>query len=256
MASNAGGDFSWHAPKVDRGTDVVAVLVGPDKTKFSLHKNLICACSPFFKRAFEGDFAEAKSQQMELPEEMPDLFKFLSEWLYMPSWRTTMPINLLGTGQRKETFWISLYHMGDRLIIPGIRLLALKLFAESFDSKVDNVPDSETIAYLSTPDKHQVFRDYIVRHVAWWISSSGDWKKWTFSCKSGSWFSHDLAVELASRFRQGHRIQVPNHPCGFLDIVASTGGIDMLKLKAEARAADTETSGKSSASVGTFAAAW
>ncbi|KAL8721199.1 MAG: hypothetical protein Q9225_002085 [Loekoesia sp. 1 TL-2023] len=59
---------------------MVAVLVGPGKQRFEIHKGLVCQYW-FFKAAFEGNFKESKGTIL-LPEQDPEIFRWLSYWLY------------------------------------------------------------------------------------------------------------------------------------------------------------------------------
>ena len=56
-------------------------MVGPDEYRFDVHKDLLCKASPFFKAAFDGNFAEAAGI-MKLPEEDVMTFKHFIYWLY------------------------------------------------------------------------------------------------------------------------------------------------------------------------------
>ncbi|KAI4248511.1 MAG: hypothetical protein L6R40_001073 [Gallowayella cf. fulva] len=60
---------------------IVTVLVGPDRERFSIHKRLICQY-PFFKTAYDGGFRESADSVVELPEHDPAIFRFFVYWLY------------------------------------------------------------------------------------------------------------------------------------------------------------------------------
>jgi hypothetical protein len=66
----------------DLGTEIVQVFVGSKRELFQVHKKLICSVSEFFDKAFKGGFAEASENQMELPEDNPDIFAMFVAWLY------------------------------------------------------------------------------------------------------------------------------------------------------------------------------
>ena len=61
---------------------IVIVKVGPSKTPFNMHKDLLCSAAPYFKAAFNGNFPEAKSAVLELPEEDVVMFKRFQLWVY------------------------------------------------------------------------------------------------------------------------------------------------------------------------------
>lgn len=58
------------------------MLVGPDRTLFSVHKDLICHHSPYFDAAFNGPFKESSDGQITLEEAAPFTFGLFLHWLY------------------------------------------------------------------------------------------------------------------------------------------------------------------------------
>ncbi|RDI85214.1 hypothetical protein Vi05172_g4797 [Venturia inaequalis] len=63
------------------GSTIVTIEAGQDKQQFTVHKDLIVACSPYFKAAFEGAFREAKEKSIQIDDE-PETFQFFLDWLY------------------------------------------------------------------------------------------------------------------------------------------------------------------------------
>lgn len=60
---------------------IITIYVGSSATKFYVHKNLLLQ-SPFFRAALEGDFTEAHTGEIRLPEDDPDIFAIYAHWLY------------------------------------------------------------------------------------------------------------------------------------------------------------------------------
>jgi hypothetical protein len=60
----------------------VHILVGEEQQDFSVHKDLICHHSPYFKAAFNLEFDEAKTGTMKLPEISVEIFQLFLGWLY------------------------------------------------------------------------------------------------------------------------------------------------------------------------------
>ena len=61
----------------------VEVIVGPQKIRYKLHKNIICRNSGYFLKALQSDrFKEGQTGIIELPEEDPHDFWMLAYWLY------------------------------------------------------------------------------------------------------------------------------------------------------------------------------
>jgi hypothetical protein len=248
MASSEIAPQGSAPPRVDRGTDIVTVFVGPDKYKFTVHKNPICASSQFFKRAFEGGFTEGVSQELTLPEEKQCLFKFFCDWLYMSEYSAADWSKLKwNTEYEQDAQWLLLYHMGGRLMIPGIQILALRQFTKIFSPTLASVPTEELMTIIYEPDANEIIRNYIVKHVAHWVSQKGDWEKWTRDSKFTTSFYSDMAFELGSKFRGANLLRPASHPSeGFVKFAGSQG-LDLLELCNEARAADTKTLYKGSA---------
>lgn len=61
---------------------MVDVFVGPERKAFHLHRDLLCDRSAYFKAAFMGNFAEASSKEIQLPEDDDTAFELLVKWLY------------------------------------------------------------------------------------------------------------------------------------------------------------------------------
>ncbi|KAF4635213.1 hypothetical protein G7Y89_g2885 [Cudoniella acicularis] len=74
-----------HAPPTllgdNIGTQMVTIIVGRSRTKFVVHKDLICHTAVFFSKAFTSAFVE-RDGVMGLPEESPEAFSLFVDWLY------------------------------------------------------------------------------------------------------------------------------------------------------------------------------
>lgn len=58
------------------------VIVGPEKQRFGIHKEILCATSPFFKAALEGKFEESVRGEVILEDTSVETFGHFNEWLY------------------------------------------------------------------------------------------------------------------------------------------------------------------------------
>jgi hypothetical protein len=61
---------------------VITVLVGKSKASYTLHKDLLCAHSPFFETCLRSKFLERQKDQVELPEDSPEVFEHFVNWIY------------------------------------------------------------------------------------------------------------------------------------------------------------------------------
>ena len=62
--------------------DMVNIFVGAERTKFHLHRDLLCNQSDYFRACFEGDFKEAQQKELSLPEDNAESFELFVTWLY------------------------------------------------------------------------------------------------------------------------------------------------------------------------------
>ncbi|KAL8717036.1 MAG: hypothetical protein Q9225_005691, partial [Loekoesia sp. 1 TL-2023] len=63
-------------------SEVVTVLVGPDKKLFYAHKALFSSKFTYFRATFEGSFKEAEDKSLHLVDEDPDCFAYYVLWIY------------------------------------------------------------------------------------------------------------------------------------------------------------------------------
>ncbi|KAE9977679.1 hypothetical protein BLS_001203 [Venturia inaequalis] len=66
------------------GTDLVTVQIGDGDTQefFPVYKDLLTACSPYFKAAFDGKFREASDKAVSVPDVTSTQFRLFLDWLY------------------------------------------------------------------------------------------------------------------------------------------------------------------------------
>lgn len=55
---------------------------GDAQESFPVHKDLLTACSPYFKAAFDGQFREATDKTIPIPDVTPTQFRLFLDWLY------------------------------------------------------------------------------------------------------------------------------------------------------------------------------
>ena len=66
---------------------MVTLLVGEAEVPFHVHMDILCRASPVFKSAFMGEFAEASERSMTLPDDDPDAFESLVQWIYFKKYK-------------------------------------------------------------------------------------------------------------------------------------------------------------------------
>ncbi|KAI5248507.1 hypothetical protein E4T43_01420 [Aureobasidium subglaciale] len=65
--------------------NTVTIVVGPEKKPYTLHKELLCFYSDFFRITFQGSFKEAIEGRLELIDVQVDTFESFQVWLYSRS---------------------------------------------------------------------------------------------------------------------------------------------------------------------------
>lgn len=95
-------------------SDTIKLVVGSlhyKPTTFIIHKDLLCAASPFFEAGCKPVWQDGAECAMELPEDDPEYFASLAYWVY-----------------NNEVAYPDLHHMGRRSLhdLSGVYLLAEK----------------------------------------------------------------------------------------------------------------------------------
>jgi len=60
---------------------IITLCVGPEQRLFAAHEDVL-ANSPFFSAVIRGQFLESTSKRVNLPEEIPEVFSSVLEYLY------------------------------------------------------------------------------------------------------------------------------------------------------------------------------
>jgi hypothetical protein len=64
---------------------MLTVLVGDgdDKHDFTVHEDVICGCSEFFRKAMNGKWKESEERVVPLPQEDPEIFSMYLQACYV-----------------------------------------------------------------------------------------------------------------------------------------------------------------------------
>lgn len=69
------------------GPTFVTLQLGPEEKKFTLHKDLLCEQSPYFRAAFSKNWKEGIENCITLEHADPDSFEdLIMDWLYTGTW--------------------------------------------------------------------------------------------------------------------------------------------------------------------------
>jgi hypothetical protein len=215
----------------------VRLLVGASKEEYTVHKQPLCAASKFFEMALEGNFSEGHSKQVELPEDIPDLVDFLCDWLYASGTSNMSPAYVRARlTWQQDHFWLKVHHMADRLMIPGLQLLALNQIQDMFNSKVVTMPSRTMLTELCSEETKCAIQLYVIEHVAYWLLRSDDKMQW------GALFTVNdrFGAEMASAMLRSESKDTPfTHPEDQYKFFANYG-MNLAEIRNQARLADQE----------------
>ncbi|KAH0009655.1 hypothetical protein KCU78_g10623, partial [Aureobasidium melanogenum] len=92
--------------------DTVNLIVGKNKKAYTLHKDLLCFYSNYFRAAFNGSFKEAAERKLELPDVEKHVFEAVQLWLYTRKLQKPTEIS------RCYEFLVGLWIFGDQHQVP------------------------------------------------------------------------------------------------------------------------------------------
>ncbi|PVH71818.1 hypothetical protein DL98DRAFT_89832 [Cadophora sp. DSE1049] len=104
---------------------------------FPIHKNHICHYSSFFDAAFNGNFAEARSQEVDLYEVKPETFGIFVNWIY-----TQDVVSEDGEVPNVHGL-IHLWLLADRILVPSLQNQAIDLIERTRQQKGNDRLPSE-----------------------------------------------------------------------------------------------------------------
>ncbi|KIW65955.1 hypothetical protein PV04_08168 [Phialophora macrospora] len=190
----------WCAPVVPLGTEVVAVVVGPEQHRFAVHKDLICAASKFFHSAFNGGYQETLSKEIHLRGLDAKLFGFFYRWLYSPVRRVGEATyqRAQDTQYQPDELLFRIYRLADYLLVPGLQLLAIEQLKETFSSFEPTIPSREFICLVFEDDQQKFMQSYVLKHIMFWISKSEDKDTWVELFTMHQKVAMGMAVEFAT----------------------------------------------------------
>jgi len=171
------------SPPVERTltSPIITLSVGREGRLFAAHEDVLCL-SPFFAAACRGKFLEAESKRIDLPDEEPEIFSCVLEYLYKgdyyprllhnkrrSNWEledavnTPNPENGGGRGNVEATTFISsvgeyllrdtvIYCVAEKYGLEELKRLALRKQGLQSGIEVATILRSARYAYDNTPD--------------------------------------------------------------------------------------------------------
>ncbi|CAG9989478.1 unnamed protein product [Clonostachys byssicola] len=205
---------------LDLTGQTIEVIVGAKKhVPFTIHENVICASSQFFKKAMSGEWSEAKSRSVRLADEDPDVFHIYTQWLY----HDTFPVRVDKPGVEGNAEYLLLakaYVLGDMLQDGNFKDAILDAMVEKTESKLSNdttlFPVGPVIRHIydntmESSEARRLLVDLYTEH------GRGDWLRKRASREDlPKEFLYDLVVAVLDKryWRYPTRAPVPD-PCAY-----------------------------------------
>jgi hypothetical protein len=111
------------------GFETVDLHVGPASggKVFRVHKKFLCDKIPYFSKMFNGGFVEAKNNTASFPEDSPEAFDLLIEWVYTGVLRQ----HTYGAASVENWEFISFYTLAEKLCLPQLQDTAMDMMQAS-----------------------------------------------------------------------------------------------------------------------------
>ncbi|QDS76447.1 hypothetical protein FKW77_004561 [Venturia effusa] len=163
---------------------IVTVEIGPDKTPFTAHKDLLVACSPYFKAAFEGSFREASEKSVHIADVKPSTFQHFLDWLYFKKLGWCFPGRKAQEGERRCVICGGICQRWKTLSADGAEFQPYPVLSDEDDKILEQVIDSRSSGFASLyvfADRCNVpdLREAIINKE--WIEFKGSGNLWRWS---------------------------------------------------------------------------
>jgi hypothetical protein len=179
-------------PPASTYDDIIKVLVGTgNQNTFSVHKDIICAKSKFFKTAFmntNGNWRETEEKLMPLPDVDPELFRTYVNWLYTGKicWSPTPT----ATAQDHSNL-IEAYILGDFLDDTEFRKLVMQFMVAGMSVWEAQFEDDHILRIWEATPEDSPLRNYTLV----WMAS-----KWRHGEVSEMVKRHNLPNQFFEQF--------------------------------------------------------
>ncbi|TGO18014.1 hypothetical protein BTUL_0013g00910 [Botrytis tulipae] len=191
-------------------TEMVDLIVGPEEALFRVHKSFLCNKIPYFDRMFNGGFIEAKENSAKFPEDGPESFDILIEWVYSGYIR----FYEVGINDSPESWdFLRFYALAEKLGLTQLEDRALDLYRQS--SRVKNATFDmawATKAYEITPPG-SALRRYAIQVLVWRFHALEDSginvnDQFTQTMER----DHDLFIDFMLALRKHVNVETPTDP--------------------------------------------
>lgn len=169
-----------------QNTSAVTVFVGQQATPFVAHKEFLCEVSDYFRAALTGQFAEAKKDKVNLPEQKAEVLEDFLTWLYGGS-LDSLAFRKLNGDLEYELDWEhirDLYVFAKYIQCPKFSNNLLNTVWKTALNTKSPGPEAVTLIYQDTAESCG-----LRRLVVWFFMQNRDKTKWMDPKESKDWIS-------------------------------------------------------------------
>ncbi|KAF2839384.1 hypothetical protein M501DRAFT_1011230 [Patellaria atrata CBS 101060] len=158
---------------------IVTLCVGTEQRLFAAHEDVLCH-SPYFLAACRGQFFESASKRIDLPDEQPEIFSSILEYLYKGDYypkleydkrRSTWVLEDANNGGAESVVYIDgvgvpilkdtiIYCTAERYGLDELKKLALRKQGLQSGVQCSTILTSARYAYANTPDNDAKLRSH------------------------------------------------------------------------------------------------
>ncbi|TVY29993.1 hypothetical protein LHYA1_G001251 [Lachnellula hyalina] len=176
-------------------SSIITLVVGREQRLFAAHEDVLCM-SPFFQAACRGQFMEASSKRISLPDEEPEIFSSVLEYLYKGDYYPRLVHNKRrnswelesgegGTGSVESTVYhhgvdgellkdTVIYCTAEKYGLEELKRVALRKQGLQSGIQCSTILSTARYAYANTPDTDSKLRAH---YLALIIRSRGTFKR-------------------------------------------------------------------------------
>ncbi|CZT00509.1 uncharacterized protein RAG0_08525 [Rhynchosporium agropyri] len=176
-------------------SSIITLVVGREQRLFAAHEDVLCI-SPFFQVACRGQFMEAAAKRISLPDEEPEIFSSILEYLYKGDYYPRLIHNKRknsweletgdgGTGSIESTVYhhgidgellkdTVIYCTAEKYGLDELKRVALRKQGLQSGIQCSTILSSARYAYANTPDTDSKLRAH---YLALIIRSRGTFKR-------------------------------------------------------------------------------
>jgi len=177
---------------------IITLCVGPEQRLFAAHEDVL-STSPFFSACCRGQFLESHAKRIDLPEEQPEIFSSVLEYMYKGDYyprllhnkrRDTWELEDAGTNNGgRGAVESTVYHQGvggtilkdtavycaaEKYGLDELKRLALRKQGLQSGIQCSTILSSARYAYANTPETDSKLRAH---YLALIIRSRGTFKR-------------------------------------------------------------------------------